>query len=59
LYYYVINHPKVIFLLFFVWNSIEEPPAIGKIMPMVGSGVCGLTWLPGFGSFFGGGSCGA
>lgn len=43
---------------FFVCNSIEEPPAIGKIMPMVGSGVCGLTWLSWFGLVLGSGSCG-
>jgi hypothetical protein len=53
----VFDQSKVIFLLFFVSNSNDEPTTIGKIMPMVGNGVCGLTWLSGFRSFFGGGSC--
>ena len=35
---YVVDKSKVVFFCLFDWNSIEEPPAMGSIMPMVGKG---------------------
>lgn len=53
----------MIFFCFFVSNSKDEPPPIGRIVPMVGRGAWGLSWFSGAGSGLGcgggggGGSC--
>ena len=41
------------FFYLFDCNSIEEPPAMGRIMLMVGKGVCWFSWFSGLGSFLG------
>ena len=50
---YVVDKSEVVFFCLFNWNSIEEPLAMGSIMPMVGKGVCEFSWFSGLGSFLG------